>query len=373
MGNTPDTADLADRIASLSDALDRYRLEFQQAENSLVTRIADVDDDRRLTTNRLQRAWQTHRDEIDARQKHQASVFAGTLLLIAILLGGTLFFAYGQLDAARRTLVDDVARLRIDYEQLAAVTAQDAALKESLASLRATVAALSESLPPRSAPADTRVPAVGADGSDASPVDEVPSTPTEGEPEPTAEAMPETSPSAAAIQDATAAPPPENLDGQDAAQAPEAVPAGAPPSEETPTTAPVDAASAPPEDRSPAIPATAAPVVDNSVAQTPGASVRIADEPLVVGSQPYALQLIGFYSIDAMLDFARREELPSRVYFREESYQGRPWFVLIHSLYARYSDASDTIAELPTELAILDTWIRNFPAETRLGILEIER
>jgi DamX protein len=47
--------------------------------------------------------------------------------------------------------------------------------------------------------------------------------------------------------------------------------------------------------------------------------------------------------------------------------------VLIHSLHARYSDASDSIERLPTELAILDTWIRNFSPETRLGVLEIER
>jgi DamX protein len=99
----------------------------------------------------------------------------------------------------------------------------------------------------------------------------------------------------------------------------------------------------------------------------------IADQPHLVEDRPFALQLIGFYSIDTMLDFARREELPSRVYFREESYQGRQWFVLIHSLHPNKSDASAAMAELPRELAMLDLWIRNLSPETRLGILEIER
>jgi DamX protein len=113
---------------------------------------------------------------------------------------------------------------------------------------------------------------------------------------------------------------------------------------------------------------------ENAVAKkqaTP--QVVIADQPLVVGDRPFALQLIGFYSIDTMLDFARREELPSRVYFREESYQGRQWFVLIHSLHPKKSDASTAMAGLPRELAMLDLWIRNFSPETRLGVLEIER
>ena len=157
MDNTPDTADLADQIASLSDTVARHRLELQAAENALVTRIADVDDDRRLTTNRLQRAWQTHRDEIDARLKRQASVFVGTLLLIAVLLGVALLVAYGQLDTARRSLLEEVSRLRVDYEQLAAVATRDATLQESVANLRASVATLSESLPLSTAPVDTPV------------------------------------------------------------------------------------------------------------------------------------------------------------------------------------------------------------------------
>jgi DamX protein len=117
----------------------------------------------------------------------------------------------------------------------------------------------------------------------------------------------------------------------------------------------------------------AADTLETDPETTQSVSVRIDDEPLVVGDRPFALQLIGFFSLDELLDFASRKELPARVYFREESYQGRPWFVLIHSLYAGYSEASAAIDTLPTQLAMLDTWIRNLPPETRLGILHIER
>ncbi|WP_296807142.1 hypothetical protein [Thiocapsa sp.] len=410
MENTPDTAALADQIVSLSDALARHRLEFQAAESALVTRIADVDDDRRLTTNRLQRAWQTHHEEIDARFKHQASVFVGALLLVAALLGGALFFAYGQLDSARRTLLEDVSRLRVDYEQLAAVASQDAALQESLAELRASVAAMSESLPRGAETLDPRPPSgetastdQGQAGFAPEPTDgtqpsepsdaiaitagEIQGTPAEDESAPITHALPaaEASPSGNAIRDETApalTEIPADPAGQDAEPAveatpepssdaaPEPDPASAPP---TPSVSTTRDPPPPGEDGTPRSIAPAARALETDTEPTQSVSARILDEPLIVGNTPIALQLIGFYSLDELLDFARREELPTRVYFREESYQGRPWFVLIHSLYAGYSDASAAIDRLPTQLAILDTWIRDFPPETRLGILHIER
>ncbi|RKT45745.1 SPOR domain-containing protein [Thiocapsa rosea] len=409
MENTADTATLADQIGSLSDALARHRLEFQAAESALVTRIADVDDDRRLTTNRLQRAWQTHHEEIDARLKHQASVFFGSLLLVAALLGGALFLAYGQLDAARRTLLEDVARLRVDYEQLAGVAVQDAALQESLAELRASVAAMSESLPPRvedtappTATEETASTDQGQAGLAPEPADwtetiddkvaktaeEIPGAPAEDASVPSAEALPEAeaeaSPSGSATREETAqALPdtPENVAGLDAEPtseptsepAPEAAPEPDPASDLTPSAPQADDPSPPVEEAPPQSIEPTAPTLETDAEGTPSVSTRIGDETLAVGNTPFALQLIGFYSLDELLDFARREALPSRVYFREESYQGRPWFVLIHGLHARYSDATDAIDRLPTELAILDTWIRNFPPETRLGILDIER
>ncbi|UHD17701.1 SPOR domain-containing protein [Thiocapsa bogorovii] len=381
MENTPDTAALADQIVSLADALARHRLEFQAAESSLVTRIADVDDDRRLTTNRLQRAWQTHREDIDARLKHQASVFAGALLLVAAIMGGALFLTYGQLDSARRALLDDVARLRVDYEQLAAVATQDAALQESLDSLRASVAAMSESLPLRSEsigpqpPTVETAPTEPTEDSPAIAAEEIQGKPAEDASAPTVPAVPESIAASTTLRDELAESPPEtppasaDLAAGVTEPVPEAPPEPSPATDLQPTGDPLPRAEdAPPEDM-----ASTARTLETDAETAQSVSTRIAEESVMVGNTPFALQLIGFYSLDDLLDFARREALPSRVYFREESYQGRPWFVLIHGLYADYSDASAAIDTLPTQLAILDTWIRNFPPETRLGVLDIVR
>jgi DamX protein len=398
MENTPDTAALADQIASLSDALARHRVEFQAAESALVTRIADVDDDRRLTSNRLQRAWQTHHEEVDARIKHQASVFAGAILLVAALLGGALFFAYGQLDSARRALLEDVARLRVDYEQLAAVAVQDATLQEGLTELRASIAEMSESFPLRTAtpepqpstgetassdqmqeqlaaePSEPPKPSEPTEPTQANPpiaAAEMPAEPAEEAPAPTAQGAAGAIAASATTRDEIhetqpeTTPAPEELAARETEPAPELDPA----SELTATGEPTRPdESAPPQSID-----SSAPTLDTGAETTQSVSARIAEESVMVGSMPIALQLIGFYSLDELLDFARREALPARVYFREESYQGRPWFVLIHSLHASYSDASAAIDTLPTQLAILDTWIRDLPPETRLGILDIER
>jgi DamX protein len=446
MDKTPDTAVLADQIASLSEALTQQKLEFREAETALVSRIADVDDDRRTTTNRLQRAWQTHRDEIDAKLKHQAKVFAGGLMLLALLLGLALVFAYSQLDAAKRTLLEETAQLRVDYQRLTALATQDASIQESLNNLRDSLAAVSASLDRDEQEASPRTPTEEPSSTDPGPA-EVAATsdaeseqPPEAAPEPTlddasgqdAEPAPEPAPE----QEPTQAPPPIEEPASmapDEATAPmsetQAPPEAAPesmlvapavalpessvqdlPSEPTPGSTP----DSPPEetretqearDTTPTSDQEAAPpplvtetettpldadalapeteklsidtdglALDSAVAETrTKAQVEIADQPLVVADQPFALQLIGFYSLDTMIDFARREELPSPVYFREESFQGRPWFVLIHSLYTRRSDALEAMNQLPDDLAILDIWIRNLPPETQLGILEIKR
>jgi DamX protein len=468
MDKTPDTTVLADQITSLSEAVAQQKLEFREAETALVSRIADVDDDRRTTTNRLQRAWQTHRDEIDAKLKHQAKVFAGGLVLLALLLGLALLFAYSQLNVAKRTLLEETAQLRVDYQRLTALSTQDASIQDSLNNLRDALAAVSASLDRNEQEASPRTPTEEPSATDPGPA-EVAATsdaeseqPPEAAPEPTvddasgqdAEQAPEPAPEqaptqapppieepasmapdeAAAPMSETQAPPeaaPESMLVTPAVALPESsvqdlpsepTPGSTPdsPPEETretqeardttPTSdqeaappplvtetepTPLDAdASAPesesesesepePEPKSEQEPEpepesvridTDGLELDSAVAETrTKAQVEIADQPLVVADQPFALQLIGFYSLDTMLDFARREELPSPVYFREESFQGRPWFVLIHSLYTRRSDALEAMEQLPDDLAILDIWIRNLPPETQLGILEIKR
>jgi DamX protein len=91
---------------------------------------------------------------------------------------------------------------------------------------------------------------------------------------------------------------------------------------------------------------------------------------LVVADSTYALQLIGFYSLDALLKFANRNELPERLYYRKETLQGRPWFALIHSLHEDYSSASAQLHNLPPELVTMDPWIRPIRAGVELSVLD---
>lgn len=402
MDTLPDNSDLATRIAQLADALARQTQETQALEGSLVARIADVDDDRRLTTNRLQRAWQTQREEIEARLKRQVSRFMGALLLLAVVLGGILFFVYGQLDATRRAMNDELAQLRLDYQRLMTISAQDAALQASIGELRAAVAAMSESLgrdgveidtsatTPLGTPVDPAVDAPTAAPSAVASVTIAPDTlhVTPGPPD-TTDPTPAPTPDTATTPDRTraettppgsvpeeAGTPPPSADHTVETEAAAAAPTDAPEVEPRPV-APQPEPAPPPEEPEPkptepeTQPQPTTPTETTATDSTP--VTRIAEARERVGARAFALQLIGFYSLDELQAFARREPLPPRVYFREESYQGRPWFVLIHSLHEHHGDAAAVAARLPSALGSLDLWIRRLPAETELGIIEIER
>jgi DamX protein len=460
MDKPPETADLAEQIAALAAALAQQRQELRTAEASLVSRIADVDDDRRLTTNRLQRAWQTHHEEVDARLKRHTSLLLGGLLGLAILFAVGLVFAYGHLDSVRRALLAESAELRQEQQRLSAISVQDREVQQNIRQLRDSVSALAETLETaigdRSAATDPARPTARVEGaavpeaveppSDPSTTAEsIPSEPTPLDSEaPSESASPEASEqtapgptngqtTTAADETETAPPvtapalPPVDLDlpavasngGEtpetDARPAEETAPEG--PSDAPPTTdlvmgetetvrAPSDAAvpaTANSADVSPstntvtrledaaAEPAAAAsgpePSADDLEATgdsgleraSPPAGptrkappqVAVSERPLVIDQPTFALQIIGFYSLNSLLDFARREQLPQRVYYREETYQGRPWFVLIHSLHARDADAKETIGSLPKEIAMLDLWVRNLTPGTALGVVEI--
>jgi DamX protein len=86
-----------------------------------------------------------------------------------------------------------------------------------------------------------------------------------------------------------------------------------------------------------------------------------------------ALQLIGFYDQNELLEFISAESMPSTVYVRRETYRGRPWFALIHSLYDNRQAATEAIAGLPDELSRLDIWLRQLPPGTTLERIELHK
>ncbi len=83
---------LSECFASTDQVVGRDQL--SDAEISLVDRIADVDDERRRATARLQKAWQTHQDEVDARLRRQGWKSAIALLLLTLVGAGIVFLAF---------------------------------------------------------------------------------------------------------------------------------------------------------------------------------------------------------------------------------------------------------------------------------------
>jgi DamX protein len=88
-----------------------------------------------------------------------------------------------------------------------------------------------------------------------------------------------------------------------------------------------------------------------------------------LGDRRIVLQLIGFFSRDLMDAFIERSSLPPQVYSMRETFRGRPWFVLIHSLYPDRAAAREAVASLPPDLAQLDLWVRELPRDTELEVI----
>ena len=113
------------------------------------------------------------------------------------------------------------------------------------------------------------------------------------------------------------------------------------------------------------------PFGDDSGTAIMDPSLEAATAKSVVAAEgTYALQLIGFYSWDALLKFANRSDLPARLYYREEVVQGRAWFALIHSIHEGYASASAQLENLSPELVAMDPWIRSMRAGVELRVLD---
>jgi len=81
--------------AGPSDEFEHGHTQLRDYEQVLVERIADVDDDLRATTSRLQRVQQTQHDAIDKRLQRHAWLLGG-LMLFAVLFTIAIFLLYRQ-------------------------------------------------------------------------------------------------------------------------------------------------------------------------------------------------------------------------------------------------------------------------------------
>jgi len=355
-------------LASLSANLAAQQARVEEIERSLVERIGDVDDDRRRTAVQLQRARQGQEEEVAARLRRQTrlqlGVMAGFAVAVVVLLG--LF--YWQIRAQARPLAAEADALRdVRSQQLAVVedveqlAARLAALGTQVDALGAQQQAASERQSGQAAVGSlderlqTRIEVLGAT------LGEVSSTLTRVE-----ESM--------AAQTERLNAQVQRLDADQQRLADDiASLRNAARSDTTTTREPAAPSAAGGAPQASAAVAAAAPATAGGPAQAGGESASTADaaETARPSDEPsYAVQLVGYFDRERMLAFATRDDLPEPVYYREETYRGRPWYVLIHSLHPSYERAAAALAELPPPLADLDPLIRRLP--TGSGVREID-
>ena len=344
--------------------------DVRDMEKSLVERIADVDDDRRRTAVQLRKAFESHRDDMQAqrRRDHNAMlVLAG--IGIILLAGGLLLFA--QLLQARNALEARIASLEAAGPSAAPAAASEAEGAAAPANIAPDIAALTarlDQLEQQAAAAASSAPAAAAT--------------TDDEAGPATEQIGELADAIESIGDRLTALEGRNrvADADASADTSTAEQAAATAAERQVSAlegrlgallderlASVEAridevrtdlrTATAPEDSAEPADSAAAPAAGDSEAMT-------TTDPMIV------LQLAGLSNRGAVARFmARHDDLPGRVYLKSDTHRGQAWFGVIHSLHPSMEAAEAARAALPADLAELDTWLRPLAAGTRLEVL----
>jgi DamX protein len=373
----PGFRSLENKVSTLERQIAEQQDQLRDYEKSLVERIGDVDDDRRTTASQLQRAWQSQLEAINDRLRRHRVIVFGALVLFLVVVGVVLFLANRQANIDRQLLADDLAALKQEPGRTSGNPADAESVRAELTRLSAAVNEITSSRGRQDEMQadrlytlleDERIARKEADAVISAEVQRL-----EAKQESLLREL-ETLREALQTPEATKA---ESGDGlpdsspaedarQDSAQEPVAATVE-PPVEFSPTS-PTEGVSRAVE--------TPAATAEQTFGDDPGKALSDASpdaetpQTLVVADHTYALQLIGFYSWDALLRFADRNDLPERLYYREETVQGRPWFALIHSLHADYASASAELHDLSPELVAMDPWIRPIGAGVELTVLD---
>jgi len=373
----------------LSAELERHRDQLRDYEKALVERIADVDDDRRATASKLQRAWQTQREEIDERLRRFAGIILGMLALFAVLVAIALFLIYRQAPTGQSNVAGQVAEIRQELTQLSGKGAVGTQVREKLERLTGQVGAIASSVerlnqrPELDASQPIAAERAAREKSEADLGKEIRRLDAEqkrfaqevaslrsvadgvktdlSQRPPVEDAATEKNDEAVGTDDSTPV-----MDSEDVA------PAGG--------TAPEPSASLNGaaedqgrEERSAAVPEHV--VKGDEAGARPGeegsdSGATDSERTLVAGGDIYALQLIGYFSEKSVDEFVARKGLPTQVYVDQQTYQGRPWYVVIHSLHDDYAAAEEALAELPANLSKLRPMIRPLSDVTALKIIK---
>ncbi len=345
---------------------------IRNLEKSLVERIADVDDDRRLNSVQMQRGWQALREELNVRLRRHAWVMGvGLAVSLAVAAVALVALHLHQREALARVAAD-LASLGADVSRLTAVEAQQVGVQKELDSLAASIRHLSAAdvSPSRSSPqtvgavTDTsplaaRIDSLAADQRRIS--GEL--TALRGDLQPLISAGAEPALPPAPQEAVTVGSPPAR-----ALESDQRIPPGPGPDTHQLTAEPD------PLDRNPTttLHATAGPEHPKVRMAQPSVGANEAKPPLVdltITDRPFALQLIGSRSRANILESAARLNLPFPVYVRQEVLRGRPWYVLIHSLHGSHDEAQRALSQLAPEQRTHSPWIRALPQGARLEVL----
>lgn len=365
-----------DRLSALNSALEAQANKLRDIEVALIGRIADVDDDRRRTATEVRRALDAQRDDIEEEIRRRGlvtttfvlfaflvSVGAATLGLFQINTGGA------EIGAQVRGIQEAVARLS---------TIDTAPLDERLGELDQAVTRLSGDLETKVGERQTGVTDLanrlkGLEETIASQPEQLPAKPDAMKKE-TEERQAADADLIARIEEIQKAQ--ERL-GKDmlllrdslantlaSANLPLEQKSWTP--EETRTQAGGAVVAAAP----PAATSAPAPLPTPVSALESRAAPALVEGVITVGDHPQALQLISFKNLEDVRRFANRPDMPGRVYYREESQRGKPWYALIYNLYKDQAAAAEAKAALPAELTALKPIIRQLDAGAQLQVLD---
>ena len=362
-----------DRLTALDSALEAQANKLRDLEVALIGRIADVDDDRRRTATEVRRALDAQRDDIEEEIRRRGLVTTTFVLFAFLVSVGAATLGLFQINTGDAKIGAQLSGIQEAVARLS--TIDTAPLDERLGELDQAVTRLSGDLESKvderqSGVTDLANRLKGLEETLASQPEQSPAKPDALKKE-TEERQAADADLIARIEEIQKAQ--ERL-GKDmlllrdslantlaSANLPLEQKTWTP--EEAPATPAATAATAAP-------PAAPAPLPTPVSAPEAGAAPALVEGVITVGDQPQALQLISFKNLEEVRRFASRPDLPGRVYYREESHRGKPWYALIYNLYKDPAAAAEAKAALPAELAALKPIIRQLDPGAQLQVLD---
>ncbi|MDX2478664.1 MAG: hypothetical protein QNL05_15030 [Gammaproteobacteria bacterium] len=376
INDQPDLAShLHDESSAAGDAVAPKPSIMQDMEKSLVERIADIDDERRRTSTQLRKALQTHIEDVETRLTGAKRLLVALSVVVVLLAAAVVWLGTG-LQVQRAQLGQDIADLR--------APADDATIVENY---RQTT----DLLDARTADIERQLTElVGqTDGAQPPSVSEASSEPLAITIATLTERIEAIDAELRSLSNAPSSDTPDLAEAQFATERDQEA------SVEASEPVPIDKLINDQFDRleqeyqrlareieAPAIKQSRAPAAtdigtdDRDPLPLPQPaestmSTEITPNSIETNQPGIALQLIGFHSRDELNAFLAEHTLPNPVYIRSETFRGRPWFALIHSLYEDRDTAVATADALPEDLSQLDLWLRELPAGTTLERVQV--